>query len=572
MTRLSNRLALALLALLLTLPFLGAQHHLPIATFRQEWLAAVLGLCVLLPLLPNGDGDTWEIPRTALLPLAFVLLTWLQFATGNGVIYEQAVLFSLYLVWAALIMLSACRLEQRLGRNALADGLAWSLLAGSLLLAATGAAQLWLPQLGLPYVFPSAGRVVGNIAQPNNFADYLWLGIAAATYLHARGHLAWPALLPVLLPLLAFSLLSGSRSVYLYALALTVWQLLRAWRAAPDVRRRLLRGALLLLPALLCLQWLIGISGIGGTSVSSAQRIVASGSYDPVRLTLWRAALDIFSAHPLLGAGLDSYSREFFLRIERFPLDGRGIPEHSHNLLTEIAAEFGLAGLGCLLIAAGAWLIGLRRRSDDATFLALGLLLVLGIHSALEYPLWYAHFLGIACIALALGDSGRWQFAVARRHRWLMLGGIVLGLTTLAGLRSDYLRLEDAARGRHADGTPLALATRQEWLLDSYSRSLWRPYAALQFSVLMPIDAREVDGRLALMREAVRFSPIRDAVFRHAALLQLAGEEAEASAQLRRAMLSYPEQIPRARAEMEAALAEAPTLAPLVEQLRQRSF
>ena len=153
-----------------------------------------------------------------------------------------------------------------------------------------------------------------------------------------------------------------------------------------------------------------------------------------------------------------------------------------------------------------------------------------------------------------------------------MLGIITLGLTTLAGLRSDYLRLEDAARGQQADGTPLPLATRQEWLLDSYSRSLWRPYAALQFSVLMPIDAREVGSRLALMREAVRFSPIRDAVFRHAALLLLAGEEAEARAQLRRAMISYPEQIPRARAEMEAALAEAPTLAPLVDLLRQRSF
>ncbi|MBI2306798.1 MAG: O-antigen ligase C-terminal domain-containing protein [Rhodocyclales bacterium] len=575
MTLLSNRLALTALALLLTLPFLGAQHHLPIATFRQEWLAAILGLCALLPLLPllpGDDGDAWEIPRTVLLPAAFIVLVWLQFAVAGSVLYENAVLFSLYLAWAMLLMLLACRLEQRLGRTAIADGIAWSLLAGSLLAAGTGAMQLWAPQLGLPYVFPSGGRVVGNLAQPNNFADYLWLGIAAASYLQVRGRLPWPALAAALLPLLAFSLLSGSRSVYLYALALTVWLLLRARRTEGETRRRLLRGALLLLPGLLCLQWLIGVANLGGTSVSSAQRIVASGSYDAVRLTLWRAAADIFSDHPLLGAGFDSYSREFFQRIERFPLDGRGIPEHSHNILFEIAAEFGSAGLGGLLLAAGAWLAGLRRRYDEAGFLALGVLLVLGIHSGLEYPLWYAHFLAIACLMLAIGERERWRLVAARRHRWLLLAGIALGLVTLIGLRGDYLRLEEAARGRQADGTPLPIATRQAWLLESYSRSLWRHYAALQFSVLMPIEADDVDGRLALMREAVHFSPIRDAVFRYAALLQLAGEESEARVQLRRAMLSYPDRIPQARAEIEAAMAEAPTLAPLVELLRQRSF
>lgn len=570
MIRLSNRLALALLALLLTLPFLGARHHLPIATFRQEWLAAALGLCALLPLLA-GDDDAWEIPRSALLPAAFVPLVWLQVAAG-GTTFEQAVLLSLYLVWALLLMLLACRLELRVGRAGLADVLAWGLVAGALLAAASGAAQLWWPQLGLPWIFPSDGRVIGNIAQANNFADYLWLGVAAALWLHARGRLPWPALAAALLPLLACSLLSGSRSVYLYALALSAWQFIWARAAAGEQRRRLRYGALLLLPALLGVQALIGLIHPGGTTVSAAQRIAAGGSYDPVRWTLWRAALAIFADHPLLGAGFDSYSREFFRRIEGFPLAGQGIPEHSHNLVFEIAAEFGLAGLAALLAAAIAWLGALRRHPDDAALLALALLLVLGLHSLLEYPLWYAHFLAIAAIALALGDAARWRLAAAPRHRWLLLGAVALGLITLSGLRADYLRLEEAAQGRRSDGTPLPPATRQEWLLDSYARSQWKHYAALQFAVPMPIGSEELRGRLTLLDEAVRFSPIREAVFRHAALLQLAGDEAAARAQLRRAMLAYPGRIAEARAEFAAALSESPQLAPLLDLLRQRSF
>lgn len=581
MTRTLPRTALAVLALLLTLPFLGPQHHLPIATFHQEWLAGILGLCALLALLPGRDERAWEIPHSAALPLALIVLVWLQLAFGIDVLYAQVVLASLYLAWAVLLMLVACRLEQCLGRDALADGLAWSLLAGALLQAASGALQGWLPQLGLPWIFPSSGRVVGNLAQANNFADYLWLGVAAAGHLHARGRLPWPALLPALLPLLGLSLLSGSRSVYFYAIAITAWLLLGARLGAGEQRRRLLRLGLLLLPLLLGLQWLIGVAAPGGNTISSAQRLLASGSYDPVRLTLWRAALDIFAEHPLLGAGFDSYSREFFARIERFPLGGRGIPEHSHNLVAEFAAEFGLAGLALLVAAGGLWLRGawgargvqgMRRQGDDATWLAVGTLLVLGIHSLLEYPLWYAQFLAIAALMLAVADGGRWRFAAGGRQRALLLGTALLGLVVLAGLRSDYVELEDGTQGRRGDGEPLTAATQQQLLAASYAHSLWRHYAALQFAARLPIDAGELDGKLALTAEAVHFSPISAAVFRHAALLQLAGDETAARRQLRRAMLAYPQAIAAARNEIELAARDAPALLPLLEMLRQRSF
>jgi len=324
------------------------------------------------------------------------------------------------------------------------------------------------------------------------------------------------------------------------------------------------------LPLLLTVQGVIGLGS--ATAVSSAQRLATEGSYDPVRLTLWRAAFDIFNGHRWLGAGFDSYSREFFARIDRFPIGGMGIPEHSHNLLTEIAAEFGLAGLLTLIVVTIGWLTALRRRTDDATFLAIGALLILGIHSALEYPLWYAHFLAIASVLVALGDSSRLRFTLTRRHRLLTGGIATCGLVILLGLRNDYLNLEAAAQGRHGDGTPLLASEQRDGLLDSYAHSLWRPYAALQFAARMPLENVDVPERLALVGEAIHFSPIRAAVFRHAALLQLDGQSAAAKQQLARAMQAYPGNIDEALGQLQAAAIKAPVLQALVDQLRQRNF
>ena len=566
--RISSAIALLLLALAITLPFLGSHHYLPIPTFHQEWLAGVLGLAAALT-LALASNRTWHVPHTAMLPLALVGLLWLQAAVGLDVRFESSLIASLYLVWAFLLMLATRCIADDLGRDRTSELLAGALLAGALLLAFTGALQRWAPWLGMPWIFPSE-TIKGNVAQPNNFADYLWLGIAAACWLVAMRRLHALFLLITLPALIGLSLMSGSRSVYLYTAALTLWLLLCS-RARPDGdRRRWLWLAATLPPLLLALQWMIGVLDNG--SVATAQRLAAQGSYDPVRATLWRAALDIFSDHPLLGAGFDSFSRLFFLRIESYPINGVGIPEHSHNLLTEFAAEFGVAGLA--LLAAGCALLArsVRRRIDDATMLAGGILLVLGIHSLLEYPLWYAYFLAIAALMIALLDNGQWRLPVAPRHR-VVLGGLCLaGFAVLAGLRSDYKELEEAANGREADGRPIAAEAQHAALLKIYSRSLLRPYAALQFAARMPIESSEVVGKVALLAEVQQFSPIRQSAFRYAMLLQMAGKPEEARRQWHIATLAYPREEAIARTMLLNAVTREPGLQALLIAIDQRSF
>ena len=563
------RLSLALLALGITLPFLLPEHYLPLATFRQEWLAMFCGLFALLPLALQRDGE-WTVPRTALLPLGLAALVWTQWLAGIDVRFETSLIASLYFVWAFLVMLVTRRISDALGRESVATLLASALLIGALLLAASGALQRWAPGLGLPWVFPiTAGSISGNVAQPNNFADYLWIGIVAGLWLAFRQRLHPAAMLAGVLPLLVLSLLSGSRSVYLYAVATTLW--LAGWSlcAEPVMRRRLRVAACTILPLVALAQWLIGMTG---DTVSTAQRIVAQTSYDSVRANLWLAALDIFREHPLLGAGFDSYSREFFARVDRFPINGAGVPEHSHNLLTEFAAEFGAIGLALLLATTALWIGGLRRSLDATNMLVLAILAILGIHSLLEYPLWYAHFLAIAAIMVCLADPAGAQVGNAVRHRVALAGVSLCGFIVLASFGHDYLRLEHAANGIDAERRPIPAQLQHDIIAEAYARSIWRPYAALQFASRMPIGAGETGARLAMTTEALHFSPIRQGVFRHAALLQLAGETEAASRQLKLAALAYPGEVKNAAEMLRLAAAENPALLALVAQLDQRSF
>ena len=107
---------------------------------------------------------------------------------GIGIFEGSLIAHSSISSGRSLLMLAMRCISDDLGRDKSAELLAGALLAGALPLAFTGAPQRWAPWLGMPWVFPSE-TIKGNVAQPNNFADYLWLGIASACWLVATRRL-----------------------------------------------------------------------------------------------------------------------------------------------------------------------------------------------------------------------------------------------------------------------------------------------------------------------------------------------------------------------------------------------
>lgn len=545
-----------------------AHHQQPIATFYQEWWAAACGLVALTWLLRDEGEAGQRLPVAVLLPVGLLALCLLQFLLLPGVVPERLALFALGMAWAALLVILGYRLAATMGREALADLLAAALLAGSLAAAATALLQA-SHLIGLPYIFPHpGGGLRGNVGQPNNLADYLWLGTVSAIYLTHRRRLGrLPAFL-ALAALIAVSALTGSRSVWAFALALLA---LATWwrRTAPTEGRQLLTWVGVAAASLVAAQVLFTVTDVFSALqvASGGERLAAGGTFDPMRGFMWRVAWSIFLDHPWLGAGVGQYPHEFHLRVaDQPPSVLVGVPEHAHNLILDLLADLGLGSALLLLVTGGTWACSLLRRPADAgNWWIAGVATVLAVHSGLEYPLWYAFFLGPAALVLGAGSNASFTAPGVFQRPAVLLALLLLGAGNLASLRSDYDALEgslDPVAARHGP------ARAGESLVSTLARlerdSLLAPYANLAAASFLMPNAKLAEVQLAVVERAVHFSPARQIVFKHAHLLAMAGRQEEARLALERASLEYPDLTEPMRAAWRRQSAGDPALAALL--------
>ena len=131
------------------------------------------------------------------------------------------------------------------------------------------------------------------------------------------------------------------------------------------------------------------------------------GMSSPIRMRFWNEAWMMFRSAPILGIGFKQFAWNNFLLAGQIPdaASDEGIIDHAHNLIFQVAAEFGVSGLIVLLGGLGWWGWSLRRAQIDPPLWWMAVVLgVLGLHSMLEYPLWYAYFLGLAAVAMGAAE------------------------------------------------------------------------------------------------------------------------------------------------------------------------
>jgi hypothetical protein len=244
------------LGLMLVLPFLAPFKAPPIASFHPEAIAALFGLlavCVL-PLF----ATRLEMPRIALLPLAFVGLILVQLLQDKLVFREVGFLATLYLLWATALICLAGLLKRELGLDRVVATLAWFMLAGALLSALAGWAQhIDSSALG-PLMMPRAPeRVWANLGQSNQLADYLVLGLAGTAFLYATGRMKLRWAVPALLALIYILALTGSRASWVYLIGLTAVSAIFVLLERTQCNRRLLAFSACALIALPILPWCV---------------------------------------------------------------------------------------------------------------------------------------------------------------------------------------------------------------------------------------------------------------------------------------------------------------------------
>lgn len=568
------RLSLTSLSLMLIVPFVNPHHYQPIASFYQEWSTVALSLPALALLLRREILEQLEVPAVALLPLGLCTLLLVQFAAGRVVFPSEALLFMLYLLWAMFMLVIGDSLRQKLGLDGLVTPLAYALLTGGLLASALLGVQICAASLDTSLIFRRTGGGIGNLGQPNHLANYLWLGLASAITLYGQGRVGKLALTLFALLLLSAASLTGSRSVLLYAAGFTLLSIWAAWRDQQPALKKMARGALLLVPLVLLLQGAfahLDVSRTLGVS-TSGERFFQLVSGTSVRLQLWRAGLAVFAEHPWLGAGVGQFPWESYVLVGTQTDGGYFSAEHAHNLLVQLLAEFGIVAPLLVVLLGWRWWIGFIRQSwSPAHWWIAAVLLVETVHSQLEYPLWYAYFLGVAALALGAGSNSAARPKISRLGQPIVALMLLLGVLTLVNLGKDYGKLEQTLTARwttHADEA--TWAETLDTLGRLRSESLLSHYVDLVYACTLNVDREALKDKIVVSERALLYSPVELVAFKLAYLLALDGRLADAQLALRRALAAHPAGRAQAIIEINALVEANPELSPLLEQLEDQ--
>jgi O-antigen ligase len=459
-------LLLAAAVLAAAAPSLLAYNVSPSPTFLNQALALACwgGFALLLaggqPALPRlgASRNAWP------LQAALALLALAALASGTvGHLPPGLSLSALGLLAAtALIVHSGSAARSARDGDALFACFAWGWLVAGLLNLAVGLVQVfapdwpdgnWIAASNIP------GRAVGNLRQPNHLSSLLlWAAICAVALLELRrlrralGQAAFVALVFGVV-------LSASRTGLVSVGILALWGLLDRRLTRPT------RGLLLAAPVIYALSWLAlaGWAEISHHVFGGAARLAetdVSGS----RFGIWADTLALIKANPWLGVGFG----EFNLAWTLTPFPGRPTAffDHTHNLVLQFAVELGLP-LTALLLGLLLWgLLRMARRAwaaeNEASVTrraAAMFVLMIGLHSLLEYPLWYAYFLLPTAWAFGFGLGGdaapaAASAAPAARHRWLAPAALALVLGAAFSVW-DYTRVT-AIFAADEEAAPLA--------------------------------------------------------------------------------------------------------------------
>ncbi len=536
----ADRPAMLAIGLMASLPFLVPVHRLPVPSFESEWLALLLGVLGLLAFAFSQAGRHWRLPPVAAAPLALAVLVALQAVLGLLAYTSNGVVLASCLCWAALLASAGRSAAAALGRAAVADTLAWWVLAGGCASALAGAFQYvgWdaLLQGAVAAAPPPGGGLYGNLAQQNHFATQLALALGSALYLQRRGLLGPLACLLAAAPLACIALLSGSRSTLLYF----GWIAVALLAAAPAQRRRWALGLAALLACAALLWWLAAGQALPAPQLA---RFAAPGAGLAPRLFIWEQALRMAAAQPWLGVGFDGFAHALVGQLR----DGEamwGVDQYAHNLPLQLLAVGGVAGLAALAVPALLWLrrVALAPACPGRLWGAL-LLGVLAIHSLLEQPLYYTYFLGLAAFIAGALDPAAISVRTTRLARLALGLVLLLALAALGKTGHDYQRLSRAFYSLDAGDT--RDAAHRQLLRELQRTSLLRPMAELIGPELLVRANAPARDKLALNTRLLRFAPIGEVMYRQAALLAEDGRPLEAIAQFERAARSWPAELVR---------------------------
>lgn len=554
------------------LPFIIPYHYSPIPSFYNEWTAAICGLLGLLALFKPSFWHTLQLPRSSLIFFGLLLITNLQSLIHPQDTVSNLPLIQSYLIWAFLLSILGHYLRSSLGWEKLVPTLAWSLVIAGALNVIFVVLQV-LQKIGIYNAIPTL-QSYGMLAQNNNFADLIALAMISLLFLgekkHFRPHLS---VIGLFLGLLLLSL-SGSRSsaLYLMSIPLLSWLLHKRQQETSTHSGRLLKLSLMLLPTFVVIQLLLAKylpQALVHTPMMRAIEIMNEHPHS-LRWQFWQTSLYLFQQAPFLGTGVGHMRWESYLLVTNSTANPAHIFfEHAHNLFFNLLAEMGIFAF---IIALGGLLLWTRNLFREHAFQLeqwwmIAILSILGIHSMLEYPLWYSFFLGIFAFLMGAGDAKTIELKalaqpVKKWLSWILFLVVAYGLQQLIFMQVGYSKLENqitiASQKTITDIQKQRLVDDMLWV---NQHTLLAPTAELVIATLLLPNINQAADQLKLVESAVKFMPLRRACLNFIILLELNQQHAEALQHLRRMqqisgtkLQYYIQQLPLKHAQLLNAL------------------
>lgn len=446
-------------------------------------------------------------------------------------------------------------------------------LAGGLLLAALVGGAIGLVQFFVgdpgwaPWVHASTpGQAIGNLRQRNQQATLLSLGVWALLWAVAQlqvrlnagpagadgvsgapprrwvGWLAGMLLAWILVLLAAASAATASRTGALQWVLLV--GLLWLWRGALGglaLGLALAGLALYVGSAWLLPQWLEQWTGFPAERLFA--RFADDGQGCSARGALWRNVLYLIAQKPWTGWGWGELDYAHYVTLfpgTRFCV----LLDNAHNLPLHLAVELGLPVAVLATVAVLAWVANARpwRERDPVRQLAWGALALIGLHSMLEFPLWYGPFQLTALMAVLL----LWR----RSFGWFVRPGIAraaaggaLAAALVVGAYAgwDYWRVSQL----YKPPASRAPAYRDNTLARVAGTWLFADPVDFALVTTTPVSRANAQQMHDLAEHLLHFSPeprVIEPLIESAALL---GRDDEVAFHLRRYRIAYPDDYAR---------------------------
>jgi O-antigen ligase len=531
-------LCFAVLCLALTIPFGVVNHTYPIPTFYAEFSALALYLAlggtVALLVRVSEPRVPFASPMIALMPLAFGLLLIAQTVLLPVAQPSMNWLGGAYLLASFVAVHTGFGLARAgLSEKALRIGAA-ALMVGGLFAVFCQVVQLFHLEVKftpfvVAYNVAIERRPFGNMAQANHLATVIAFALAGALYYVQTRRL--PVVLWIVVSAV-YSLglaLTVSRGPWLQTAVIIVGGFWMAFVQGRNVAsdgfdgpgRRDLRAWLI--PVVLAVVF-FGVNAAVrwanvrydfGLAQSAAERMQDANQIAP-RLALWKYGWTMFTTHPMLGVGWGEFPRYQFNLVR--DLGGVEIANNAHDIFIDLLAKTGALGVAILVFGIVLWMIRvLRAPQTPARIFGLSLLGVLMMHALVEYPQQYMFFLMPAMLVIGLLETRSIRLIARPFSYGLYVVLVVGGLVALYPTLRDYNRAEVLYYG--------ARPAEQYRDDPSFLFTAWGEYGA---ATLLPMNAQDLEMKLAMHRKAIALLPGETVLRRYAVLQALAGQREDA--------------------------------------------